>query len=252
MSENRFEHETPVVATQQEMLQLLAEVEKITVFGENMEEWGNSWSTAELVDDLDNGHIGSATHKNNPDIPPVSCKFNKNALHKADKRSIAQLAIGGHTYDFFIRSNYDANYEAGTSVSSALEDMWVCDELYSTTYDETGATIPKDPSKPIYMPASNYNLSNIELLEVYVDLPPDRRKFTRSLGLAVQKFAELLPEEADADDIRLNSMEAIESADHDHETREFEMNLGATQIDSTTARQLAKSLAEDYQINVRW
>jgi len=47
-------------------------------------------------------------------------------------------------------------------------------------------------------------------------------------------------------------MQAVESADDDYAAREFETELGATQIDSATARQLATSLAEDYTINVRW
>ena len=197
MHENRAELETPQIATQGEMLQLLAEVEKITVFGDNMGEWGETWGTTDYVDDLDNGHVGSATHKNNLDIPPVSCKFDMKALRPNGRRSIAQLSMDGHTYDFFIKTNHelsDEDYISGDSVSYALEEMWGCDELYSVTYDESGNQIPRDPNEPVHMPASKYNLSNIELLEVYVDLPQDHRKFMRGLGIGMEKFVKLLPD----------------------------------------------------------
>lgn len=255
LTDNSTERESPETATQQEMLQLLAEVEKITVFGDDMASWGKSWGTADVVEDIDNGFVGSAKHKHNPDLPPISCKFDRLALHGQGRRLLARLTMDDHTYDFFLVKNdqlADGDCKEGTFVSSALYEMWHCNELYSVTYDESGKRVPRDPNEPVYMPAANYSLNNAELLEVYVDLPPDRRKLARLLAQTADVLAEAQTEEDKADEVRLLGLSATWAADHNNEAREFEISLGVSQIDSITARQLAKSLAEDYTINVRW
>ena len=252
--EESFERESTKIATQQEKLQLLAEVEKVSAFGEDMSGYAESGGLANSIDAIDNAYLGRATHKTNQDIDSISCKFDLNALRNGrGDRLIAQLTMGGHTYDFFLKypELSDQEYVEGEDVSSALEEMWDCDELYDVTYDESGNEIRRDPNKPVYMPAGDYTLSNDELLEVYVDMPADRRKFSRALSDLAGQFVDLMPEGEDTDEMRLAWMSAAEHAEDDYKAREFETSLGTTQIDGTTARQLAKSLAEDYEIDMR-
>lgn len=215
---------------------------------------GQKAGVADSLDAIDSGYIGRATHNSNQELPQVNCKFDRKALlNKQGDSLTARLTMNGHAYDFILKYLKEAPDDGTEAVpiSSVLEDMWNCEELYDVTYDKFGNQTARDPNEPVHMPTGKYELSNQEILEVYVDMPPNRRKYTQALSKLTMRYVDLVSDSATGDKRRFNSLGAAEAANNDYEAREFEAMLGATQIDGITARQLAKSLAEDYKIDVR-
>jgi hypothetical protein len=238
MSDSHELLDSPMPATRTESAALLVEVVNVALYGDH-DPWNADFLTGDsglTLPAIDKGHIAAAVPKAGG--ANITCKYDpvaRDALlyGSGEKTHIASLAIGGKTYDFF----------ASSTEYHTLDDEDGHDDVLAEMFD----LLENNEGVEEIEAARSLNfdlLADDVTIEVFENLT-QHTQFMRNLGTLGIHFGKLIDDESTPG--RIAEAEGMLSqAESAEASRTMELSLGATTIDSQTARALTAALREDY------